>query len=67
MKILALDLGKFKTVACHYQDGKHHFETLQTAQACSDSPSSEHKRPSSSGVMLIQIQPGSAVPVQIGH
>ena len=30
MKILALDLGKFKTVACHYEDGQHHFETLQT-------------------------------------
>ena len=30
MKILALDLGKFKTVACSYVDGEHEFITLDT-------------------------------------
>lgn len=33
MKILAMDIGKFKTVACDYdsQTGEHHFTTLRTA------------------------------------
>lgn len=32
MRILALDLGKFKTVACDYDEksGKHEFETIKT-------------------------------------
>ena len=33
MKILAVDLGKFKSVACDYEsgDGEHEFETIQTS------------------------------------
>ena len=33
MKILALDLGKFKTVACSYVEGEATFLTLTTAPA----------------------------------
>ena len=34
MKILALDLGKFKTAACHYDrdTGESTFETIRTGQ-----------------------------------
>ena len=34
MKILALDLGKFKTVGCVYESasGEHHFKTVATTR-----------------------------------
>ncbi len=33
MTILALDLGKFKTVACVYRDGDARFETIETLRS----------------------------------
>jgi hypothetical protein len=36
MRILALDLGKYKTVACEYEAGRHFVTVVTTSKALHD-------------------------------